>query len=122
MDHKVERESLGEVVVVTEATIGLTRVPPDILNLLEETKEDLETMKVGMIEEDLLGMPEGNLLTGVARTLEEGVLLGVFTARDVVKDHTPLQGVLTTVTGMGRPVEDVICSMQLRGIKTRTEE
>ena len=57
MDHKVERESLGEVVVVTEATIGLRRVPPDVLNLLEETKEDLENMKVGVIEEDLQGMP-----------------------------------------------------------------
>ena len=121
MDHKVERESLGEVVVVTEATIGLTRVPPDILNLLEETKEDLETMKVGVIEEDLQRMPEGSLLIEVVGTMEEGVPLGVFTARDVVQDHTPVQGVLTIVTRMARLVGDVICCMQVISIKTRTE-
>ena len=80
MDHKVERESLGEVIVVTEATIGLTRVPQDIQNLLEESRTDLGTIKVGVIEEDLQRIPEGSLLIEVVGTMEEGVPLGVFTA------------------------------------------
>ena len=121
MGNKVEKESIGEMVVVKEATLEMTRVPQDIQNLLEESRTDLGTMKVGVIEEDLQRMPEGSLLIEVVGTMEEGVPLGVFTARDVVQDHTPVQGVLTIVTGMARLVGDVICCMQVISIKTRTE-
>ena len=36
--------------------------------------------------------------------------------------RSPDRRIRDYVTGMGRPVEDVICYMQLRSIKTRTEE
>ena len=57
MGNKVEKESIGEMAVVKEVSLEMTRVPQDIQNLLEESRTDLGTMKVGVIEEDLQRMP-----------------------------------------------------------------